>query len=80
MRSSPMPVSIEGFGRSTRLPPGKLLELHEHEIPDLDEAVAVGVGRARRAARMWSPWPTQIRIEKRLKIHPQYKTGERHKP
>ena len=27
------------------------LELHEHEIPDLDEAVAVGVGRAGRAAR-----------------------------
>ena len=27
------------------------LELHEHEIPDLDEAVAVRVGRAGRAAR-----------------------------
>ncbi len=27
-----------------------LLELHEHEIPDLDEAVAVGVRAARRAA------------------------------
>ena len=30
---------------------GHLLELHEHEIPDLDEAVAIGVGAARRAAR-----------------------------
>ena len=29
---------------------GLLLELHEHEIPDLDEAVAVGVGRTRRPA------------------------------
>ncbi len=27
------------------------LVLHEHEVPDLDEAVAVGVGRAGRAAR-----------------------------
>ena len=30
---------------------GELLVLHEHEVPDLDEAVAVGVGRAGRAAR-----------------------------
>ncbi len=29
---------------------GQLLELHEHQIPDLDEAVALGVGRARRTA------------------------------
>ncbi len=29
---------------------GDLLELHENEIPDLDEAVAVFLGRARRAA------------------------------
>ena len=28
----------------------QLLELHEDEIPDLDEAVALGVGRAGRAA------------------------------
>ena len=27
------------------------LELHEHQVPDLDEAVAVGVGAAGRAAR-----------------------------
>ena len=33
-----------------RLPPSQLLVLHEHEIPDLDEAVAVGVRRAGRAA------------------------------
>ena len=29
---------------------GKLLELHEHQVPDLDEAVAVGI-RASRAGR-----------------------------
>ena len=29
---------------------GKLLVLHEDEVPDLDEAVAVGIRRARRAA------------------------------
>src|SRR5690606_13426947 len=29
----------------------ELLELHEDEVPDLDEAVAVLVGAARRAAR-----------------------------
>ena len=28
----------------------QLLELHEHEIPDLDEAVALGIGRAGRPA------------------------------
>ncbi len=30
---------------------GQRLVLHEDEVPDLDETVAVGVGRARRAAR-----------------------------
>ena len=30
---------------------GQSLELHEHEIPDLDEAVAVGVRRTGRTAR-----------------------------
>jgi hypothetical protein len=34
---------------------GKLLELHEHQVPDLDEAVAVGVGRAGRAAGNMRP-------------------------
>ena len=29
----------------------ELLVLHEHEVPDLDEAVALGIGRAGRAAR-----------------------------
>ena len=29
----------------------QLLELHENEVPDLDEAIAVGIGRTRRAAR-----------------------------
>src|SRR5262249_30661352 len=28
----------------------QLLELHEYEIPDLDEAIALGIGRARRSA------------------------------
>ena len=41
MRSSPMPVSIEGLGRSTRSPGAALLVLHEHEVPELEEAVAV---------------------------------------
>ena len=45
-----MPVSIEGRGRSTRVPSGELLVLHEDEIPDLDEAVAVRIRRAGRAA------------------------------
>ena len=43
-------MSIEGLGRPIALAAGKLLVLHEHEIPDLDEAVAVGVGAAGRAA------------------------------
>ncbi len=33
----------------------QLLELHEHEIPDLDEAVAVLLGAARRPAREMRP-------------------------
>jgi hypothetical protein len=49
MRSSPMPVSIEGRGRSMRSS-RRLLILHEDEVPDLDEAVAILVGRAGRAA------------------------------
>ena len=30
---------------------GRAVELHEHQVPDLHPAIAVGVGRARRAAR-----------------------------
>ena len=30
---------------------GRAVELHEHEVPDFDPAIAVGIGRARRAAR-----------------------------
>ena len=45
-----MPVSIDGRGRSTRLPSGKLLVLHEDEIPDFDKAIALGFRTARRAA------------------------------
>ncbi len=33
-----------------RSPAASLLELHEHQVPDFDEAVAVGLGRARRTA------------------------------
>ena len=44
-------------GPGQRLPPPRLdlLELHEHEVPDLDEAVAVLVGAARRPARHLRP-------------------------
>ncbi len=51
MRSRPMPVSTNALGRFDALTREELLELHEDEIPDLNEAVAVGIGRARRAAR-----------------------------
>ncbi len=56
MRSSPMPVSIDGRGSVDALAAGQLLALHEDEIPDLDEAVAIRVGRARRAAGICAPW------------------------
>ena len=47
IRSSPMPVSIDGRGRSTTLRILRdLLRLHENEIPDLDEPVAVLIGAA----------------------------------
>ena len=45
-----MPVSIEGRGRSIRCFGRDLLELHEHQVPDLDEAIAVRVRAAGRAA------------------------------
>ena len=45
-----MPVSIEGLRQVDALAAGELLELHEDEVPDLDEAVAVLVRAAGRAA------------------------------
>jgi hypothetical protein len=39
-----------GLGQRDALLLGHLLELHEHEIPDLDIAVAIGFRRTRRAA------------------------------
>ncbi len=54
MRSRPMPVSTEGFGRGSSLPLGVAIELHEDEIPDFDVAAAVagkfavGVALSRR--------------------------------
>ena len=44
-------MSIEGRGSVDALAGCELLVLHEDEVPDLDEAVAVGLGRAGRAAR-----------------------------
>ena len=49
MRSRPMPVSIDGDGSGRMTPPGVLVELHEDEVPELDEAVAPLLDQARRA-------------------------------
>ncbi len=46
-----MPVSIEGRGSARRSPGLTCSILHEDEIPDLDEAVAIGVRAAGRPAR-----------------------------
>jgi hypothetical protein len=46
-RSSPMPVSTEGFG-SGSAPISAAVELHEHQIPDFDVAVAVSIRRTGR--------------------------------
>jgi hypothetical protein len=51
-----------------------LLELHEDQIPDLDEAVAIGVGAARRAAR-----DLVAVVEKDLRAGPA-RTGVAHRP
>ena len=40
MRSRPAPVSIDGFGSGVRAAVGRLVVLHEHEVPELHEAVA----------------------------------------
>ena len=50
MRSSPMPVSIEGRGSGARSPGADLIILHEDEVPEFEETVAVLVGAAGRAA------------------------------
>ena len=42
-----MPVSIEGRGSGTRSPGLDLLELHEDEVPEFEEPVAVLVRRCR---------------------------------
>ncbi len=48
-----------GVDRGTRqrdaLAARELLELHEHQVPDLDETVALGIGRAGRSARNMRP-------------------------
>ena len=40
-----------GLGQVDAHTAGLLLVLHEHEVPDLDEAVAIGIGASGRAAR-----------------------------
>jgi hypothetical protein len=50
-----MPVSTQGLGSGESVPGLVAVELHEHEVPDLDVAVAIGVGRARRAAGHFRP-------------------------
>ena len=55
MRSSPMPVSIDGRGNGNARAGWAFLELHEHQVPDLDEPVAIFVGRTGRpAGDRWS--------------------------
>jgi riboflavin synthase len=50
IRSRPMPVSIDGLRQVDTLIRRHLLVLHEDEVPDLDEPVAILIRRARRAA------------------------------
>jgi hypothetical protein len=54
VRSNPRPVSIEGFGNGLRIMAAVavrfLLELHEDVVPEFEEAVAILIGGARRAA------------------------------
>jgi len=45
-----------GPGQVDALAAGKLLELHEDEVPDLDEPVASASGEPGGPPGMWSPW------------------------
>jgi hypothetical protein len=36
-----MPVSTDGFGNGVSVSSSEALVLHEHEVPDLDEAIAI---------------------------------------
>ena len=49
MRSSPAPVSTDGLGSGTSVPSALPVELHEHEIPDLEESPARRPRRTPRA-------------------------------
>ena len=46
MRSSPMPVSIDGAGSGLSVAVRLPVELHEHVVPDLDVAVAAALDAA----------------------------------
>ena len=46
MRSSPAPVSMLGRGRGSSVPSALPVVLHEHQVPDLDEALGAAEGRA----------------------------------
>ena len=60
MRSRPAPVSMLGFG-SGDLAVVALVELHEHEVPDLDVAVRVARRRAAVGAVGVAEVPEQLR-------------------
>lgn len=45
-----------GLGQVDAGTVGLLLVLHEDEVPDLDEAVAVLIGLPGGPPKMWSPW------------------------
>jgi hypothetical protein len=45
MRSSPAPVSMLGLGSGNQRAVGALIELHEHEVPDLDEPLGTAERR-----------------------------------
>ena len=42
LRSRPAPVSMLGLGSGDARAVGLLVELHEHEVPDLDVAIGLG--------------------------------------
>ena len=46
MRSSPAPVSMFCLGSGASVPSALAVELHEHEVPDLDVALLAAVQRA----------------------------------
>ncbi len=67
MRSRPMPVSMDGFGQRRHLARRIAVELHEHEVPDFDEAPAAIQRKLLMLAALLRAFGPQIEVDLRAR-------------